>query len=102
MNQYRAGTTDFTAVITAQTQRLNAETTALNVLNGRLAGAVNFIMALGGGWDESRIPKPGFFYTLPETTRNDGPEQDAKSQAETRAKPPGGFFQRIIRTLNTP
>ncbi len=102
LNQYRAGTTDFTAVITAQTQRLNAETTALNVLNGRLAGAVNFIMALGGGWDESRIPKPGFFYTLPETTRNDGPEQDAKSQAETSAKPPGGFFQRIIRTLNTP
>ena len=102
LNQYRAGTTDFSSVITAQTLRLNAETTALNVLNGRLAGSVNFIMALGGGWDESRIPQPGPFYTLPEATRNDGPEQDAKSQAETSAKPPGGFFQRIFRTLNTP
>jgi NodT family efflux transporter outer membrane factor (OMF) lipoprotein len=102
LNQYRAGTADFTAVITAQTTRLTAETTALNVLNGRLAGSVDFIMALGGGWDESRIPKPGPFYTLPETTRNDGPEQDAKSEAETNAKPPGGFFQRIFHTLNTP
>ena len=102
LNQYRAGTADFTSVITAQTLRLNAETSALNVLNGRLAGSVNFIMALGGGWDESRVPQPGFFYTLPETTRNDGPEQDAKSQAETAAKPEGGFFQRLFHAIDTP
>jgi len=102
LNQYRAGTADFTAVITAQTLRLNSETTALNVLNGRLAGSANFIMALGGGWDESRVPQPGFFYTLPETTRNDGPQQDAKSQAETNAKPSGGFFQRLFHAIDTP
>ena len=80
LNQYRAGTADFTTVITAQTTRLNAETTALNVLNGRLAGSVNFVMAIGGGWDETRVPQPGPFYTLPETTRNDGPQQDAVSR----------------------
>ena len=102
LNQYRAGTADFAAVIIAQTARLNAETTALNVLNGRLSGSVNFIMALGGGWEESRVPQPGFFYTLPETTRNDGPQQDAKSEAETSAKPEGGFFQRLFHAIETP
>ena len=102
LNQYRAGTADFTTVITAQTVRLNAETTALNVLNGRLAGSVNFVMALGGGWDDTRVPQPGVFYTLPETTRNDGPQQDAQSAAETKNASSGGFFQRIFRTLSTP
>jgi len=102
LNQYRAGTADFTAVITAQTNRLNAETTALNVLNGRLAGSVNFIMALGGGWDTSRVPQPGTFYTLPEVTRNDGALMDAASQAETSKANSGSFFGRLVRTLSTP
>lgn len=102
LNQYRAGTADFTAVITAQTNRLNAETNALNVLNGRLAGSVNFIMALGGGWDASRVPQPGFFYTLPEITRNDGPLMDAASQMETSARNNGSFFTRLFRTLDNP
>jgi NodT family efflux transporter outer membrane factor (OMF) lipoprotein len=102
LNQYRAGTADFAAVIIAQTARLNAETSALNVLNGRLSGSVNFIMALGGGWDESRVPQPGFFYTLPETTRNDGPLQDAKSEAESSAQPTGNFFQRLFHAIDTP
>jgi NodT family efflux transporter outer membrane factor (OMF) lipoprotein len=76
LNQYRAGTADFTTVITAQTTRLNAESTALSVLNQRLAASVNFVVALGGGWDSSRLPQPGFFYRLPESapevTANDG------------------------------
>jgi NodT family efflux transporter outer membrane factor (OMF) lipoprotein len=102
LNQYRAGTVDFTTVITAQTTRLTAETTALQVLNGRLGGSVNLIMALGGGWDDMRVPQPGSFYTLPVATRNDGPQQDAASQAETKNANSGGFFQRIFNTLNTP
>jgi len=79
LNQYRAGTADFTAVITAQTTRLNAENAALAVLDQRLAGSVNFVVALGGGWDTSRVPQPGFFYTLPEATANDGPAATAVS-----------------------
>jgi NodT family efflux transporter outer membrane factor (OMF) lipoprotein len=73
LNQYRAGTADFTTVITAQTTRLNAEDTALSVLNQRLAASVNFVVALGGGWDASRVPQPEFLYRLPEITANDGP-----------------------------
>jgi NodT family efflux transporter outer membrane factor (OMF) lipoprotein len=77
LNQYRAGTADFTTVITAQTARLNAESTALSVLNQRLAASVNFVVALGGGWDMSRVPQPGFFYRLPEGTANDSPVPEA-------------------------
>lgn len=101
-NQYRAGTVDFTTVVTAQTTRINAEVTALNVLSNRLAVSVNLVMALGGGWDETRIPQTGQFYTLPETTRNDGPEEDAKAAAETNKAAGDGFFGRIFRTLSTP
>jgi NodT family efflux transporter outer membrane factor (OMF) lipoprotein len=56
LNQYRAGTADFTTVITAQATRLNAESVALNILNQRLAASVSLVIALGGGWDNSRIP----------------------------------------------
>lgn len=101
-NQYRAGTVDFTTVVTAQTTRINAEVTALNVLSNRLAASVNLVMALGGGWDETRIPQTGPFYTLPETTRNDGPEEDAKAAAEANKAAGDGFFGRIFRTLSTP
>jgi NodT family efflux transporter outer membrane factor (OMF) lipoprotein len=58
LNQYRAGTADFTTVITAQTTRLNAENAALNVQNQRFAGSVSLVVALGGGWDNSRISQP--------------------------------------------
>ncbi len=68
LNQYRAGTADFTTVINAQTARFNAEFAALAVLNQRLAASVNLIMALGGGWDNSLVPKPGPFYQLPVAT----------------------------------
>lgn len=101
-NQYRAGTVDFTTVVTAQTARINSEVTALNVLSNRLAASVNLVMALGGGWDETRIPQPGPFYTLPETTRNDGPEEDAKAADEAKRAAGGGFFGRAFRLLTTP
>ena len=65
LNQYRAGITDFTAVITAQTTRFNAENAALNVLSQRLTASVLLVAALGGGWTGDRIPQPKTFYSLP-------------------------------------
>jgi NodT family efflux transporter outer membrane factor (OMF) lipoprotein len=96
LNQYRAGIVDFTTVLTAQTTRLNAENAALNVLDQRLAASVQLVVALGGGWDATRVPQPGTLYTLPETTRDEGPGAgDAKAAAagapilaETPAKMP--------------
>jgi outer membrane protein TolC len=43
----------YSSVITAQTTRLSAEETALQVLSTRLQASVALIEALGGGWDAS-------------------------------------------------
>jgi len=64
LNQYRAGTVDFTAVITAQTTRINAENTAINILNERLAASVGLVVALGGGWSDSQVPQAPDLYRL--------------------------------------
>jgi NodT family efflux transporter outer membrane factor (OMF) lipoprotein len=53
LNQYKAGTVPYSSVITAQTTRLSAEQTELQVLSSRLQASVALIEALGGGWDES-------------------------------------------------
>jgi NodT family efflux transporter outer membrane factor (OMF) lipoprotein len=53
--QYKSGTVNYINVIQAQTTRLNAEETALNVLLGRLTASVILIEALGGGWDVTQI-----------------------------------------------
>jgi outer membrane protein TolC len=56
LNEYRAGTAAYTAVITAQTTALNDEVTLLQIQQSRLVASVSLIEALGGGWDTSRIP----------------------------------------------
>ncbi|HEX9491188.1 MAG TPA: efflux transporter outer membrane subunit [Stellaceae bacterium] len=56
LNQYRAGTVPYTAVITAQTQALNNEQTELTILQNRLAASVSLIQALGGGWTATQLP----------------------------------------------
>jgi NodT family efflux transporter outer membrane factor (OMF) lipoprotein len=53
LNQYKAGTVPYSSVITAQTTRLSAEETALQVLSSRLQASVALVEALGGGWDAS-------------------------------------------------
>ena len=47
LNQYKAGTVPYSSVITAQTTRLSAEETALQVLSSRLQASVALIEALG-------------------------------------------------------
>jgi outer membrane protein TolC len=42
----------YSSVITAQTTRLNAEESALNVLSSRLQASVAMVKALGGGWHQ--------------------------------------------------
>jgi NodT family efflux transporter outer membrane factor (OMF) lipoprotein len=56
LNQYKAGTVAYTAVITAQTQALNNEQTELTILQNRLAASVALIQALGGGWTATQLP----------------------------------------------
>ena len=56
LNQYRAGTVPYTAVITAQTTALVDEETAVTILQSRLNASVGLIQALGGGWDAAQLP----------------------------------------------
>ncbi len=56
LNQYQAGTVDFTAVITAQANSLAARQQALGILQNRVTASVALISALGGGWEASKLP----------------------------------------------
>ena len=56
LNQYRAGTVDYTTVVTAQATALSNEETAVNLHQTRLVASINLIQALGGGWENSQLP----------------------------------------------
>jgi NodT family efflux transporter outer membrane factor (OMF) lipoprotein len=71
LNQYRAGTAAYSSVIIAQTTRLNAEITALNVQSQRLVASVDLIDAIGGGWSSAQLNthNEGVTETLKSTVR---------------------------------
>lgn len=50
MNQYKAGTRDYLAVVSAQATALNAERSALDLQVRQLNTTVSLIKAIGGGW----------------------------------------------------
>jgi NodT family efflux transporter outer membrane factor (OMF) lipoprotein len=56
LNQYRAGLVSFNNVVTAQTQLLSAELTALGVTGRQFDSSVILIRALGGGWSTAGLP----------------------------------------------
>jgi NodT family efflux transporter outer membrane factor (OMF) lipoprotein len=59
LNEYRAGTVDFTTVVTALVTELNNRQTALNVLQNRMTSTVGLIESLGGGWRATDLPNNG-------------------------------------------
>ena len=56
LNQYKAGTVDYTTVVTAQQAALTNEQTALTIRQNRFTSTVALIRALGGGWQETELP----------------------------------------------
>jgi len=56
INQYKAGTVTYLNVVAAQATALANETTAVAILNRRLAASVLLVAALGGGWDGAPLP----------------------------------------------
>ena len=58
LNQYRAGTVSYLNVITSQATAYSNERNAISILGNRLTDSVGLIEAIGGGWDESQLPKP--------------------------------------------
>jgi len=57
LNQYRAGTVDYTTVVTAQATALSARQTLLTLQVQRMTTEVSLIEALGGGWSATQLPK---------------------------------------------
>jgi outer membrane protein TolC len=57
LNEYRAGTVDYTTVVTAQVAALSARNALLSIQANRLVTAVDLIEALGGGWTTADLPK---------------------------------------------
>jgi len=58
LNEYNAGTVDFTTVVAAQVTELNNRETALAINTSRLTSSVALIQALGGGWTSADLPTP--------------------------------------------
>ncbi len=60
LNQYSAGTVDYTTVVTTQTAALQNELTLLNIRLARYTASSNLIAAVGGGWRDGDMPPPVF------------------------------------------
>jgi NodT family efflux transporter outer membrane factor (OMF) lipoprotein len=58
LSQYRAGTTTYLAVITAQTAALANARTAVQLRGRRYSASVALIRAIGGGWNTSLLDAP--------------------------------------------
>jgi NodT family efflux transporter outer membrane factor (OMF) lipoprotein len=56
LNEYRAGTQAFTAVVVAEEQQLTVEEALLLTQEQTQTDAVNLVVALGGGWSQSKLP----------------------------------------------
>ena len=56
LNEYKAGTVDYTTVVTTQVTELNDRESALSILQNRLNSSVALIEALGGGWTSADLP----------------------------------------------
>jgi NodT family efflux transporter outer membrane factor (OMF) lipoprotein len=58
LNEYNAGTADFTTVATAEVTELTNRETALGIRSSELTSSVALIQALGGGWSTADLPSP--------------------------------------------
>jgi NodT family efflux transporter outer membrane factor (OMF) lipoprotein len=56
VNEYNAGTVDYTTVVTAQVTELNNRETQLGILETRLTSSVTLMTSLGGGWSADELP----------------------------------------------
>jgi NodT family efflux transporter outer membrane factor (OMF) lipoprotein len=56
LNEYQAGTQAFTTVVTAEAQQLSVEESLLSTQAQLQTDAVSLVVALGGGWTQSKLP----------------------------------------------
>jgi outer membrane protein TolC len=58
LNEYSAGTQNFTTVVTAEATALVDQQSALSTRAQRLTDVITLIVALGGGWTTADLPDP--------------------------------------------
>jgi NodT family efflux transporter outer membrane factor (OMF) lipoprotein len=56
LNQYRAGTIDYTSVVTAQATSFGDEQSVLTIQQNRLVASVSLVESLGGSWTATELP----------------------------------------------
>jgi NodT family efflux transporter outer membrane factor (OMF) lipoprotein len=56
--RYRGGVTTYLEVLTAEATLLSNQRTFADLQTRRFAASVQLILALGGGWDVTQLPKP--------------------------------------------
>ena len=56
-SRYKGGVTTYLEVLTAQTTQLSNERTQEDIETRQFVASVQLILALGGGWDTSQLPK---------------------------------------------
>ena len=63
LNEYTAGTVDYTTVITAQVTALSNEETELTIQQDRMVDSVLLVQYLGGGWTVADLPSKNSLQT---------------------------------------
>ncbi len=58
LNQYKAGTADYTTVVVAQASALSARQALVTTESNRMVAAVDLITAMGGGWSAAAPAPP--------------------------------------------
>ncbi|HEY6445230.1 MAG TPA: efflux transporter outer membrane subunit [Acidobacteriaceae bacterium] len=56
-NRYKGGVTTYLEVLTAQTVQLSNERTQADIETRQFVASIQLILALGGGWDTTQLPK---------------------------------------------
>lgn len=59
LNQYKAGTVQLSDVLTIEIAALTARKSLSDVLTRRMVASALLVKALGGGWDENKLPTYG-------------------------------------------
>jgi NodT family efflux transporter outer membrane factor (OMF) lipoprotein len=90
MNEYLAGTVDFTTVVTAEAATLSGRQSAYGIVQSRLNASVLLIENLGGGWDQSQLPDAALPLLLPPSEVPDQPGANPNPGAGPGAGPHPG------------
>jgi outer membrane protein TolC len=55
--RYKGGVTSYLEVLTAETTLIGNQRTAIDLETRQFVASVGLVRSLGGGWDETQLPK---------------------------------------------